>query len=281
MRHALENQIRVIHVNQLGVILKHSTEATGGDHLEILASELSAELTNRALHTAQERVIQTGLHAGLGVGAQNRIRSRNFHFRQLGRISPQSGRTGTDAGGDDAGIDHALVAHVRERGGGAEISHQHWAAILVIGTGAVGQNIRTQRFRIVNAHVHTGLDARSHHHRINVEEFDDGRTEGVHHFRHHRTDDHIVHIGWLKTAHSQEFSQKQPILIRRMVGFGGDAVGAGDGIAIQKAQHDVRIADINGDQHDNPPDSRWISCAILQSHGYDGLRWSTQRGGQP
>ena len=47
MRHALENQIRVIHVNQLGVILKHSTEATGGDHLEILASELSAELTNR------------------------------------------------------------------------------------------------------------------------------------------------------------------------------------------------------------------------------------------
>ena len=170
---------------------------------------------------------------------------------------------------------------MRERGGGAEISHQHWAAILVIGTGAVGQNIRTQRFRIVNAHVHTGLDARSHHHRINVEEFDDGRTEGVHHFRHHRTDDHIVHIGWLKTAHSQEFSQKQPILIRRMVGFGGDAVGAGDGIAIQKAQHDVRIADINGDQHDTPPDSRWISCAILQSHGYDGLRWSTQRGGQP
>lgn len=37
-----------------------------------------------------------------------------------------------------------------------------------------------------------------------------------------------------ETAHSQEFSQKQPILIRRMVGFGGDAVGAGDGIAIQK-----------------------------------------------
>ena len=108
--------------------------------------ELFAELTNRALHTAQERVIQTGLHAGLGVGAQNRIWSRNFHFRQLGRISPQSGRTGTDAGGDDAGIDHALVAHVCERGGGAEISHQHWAAILVIGTGAVGQNIRTQRF---------------------------------------------------------------------------------------------------------------------------------------
>lgn len=79
------------YVNQLGVILKHSTEA-GGDPAAILASELFAELTNRA-STAQERVIQTGLHAGLGVGTQNRIWSRNFHFRQLGRISPQSGRT--------------------------------------------------------------------------------------------------------------------------------------------------------------------------------------------
>lgn len=173
------------------------------------------------------------------------------------------------------------VAHVCERGGGAEISHQHWA---------IHTRNRHRRSRPEyphpaisdrpTAHVHTGLDARSHHHRINVEEFDDGRTEGVHHFRHHRTDDHIVHIGWLKTAHSQEFSQKQPILIRRMVGFGGDAGRCRRWYRHPKSPSTMFVLPISTATSMITLQIQMRSCAILRS-GYDGLRWSTQRGGQP
>ena len=172
-----------------------------------------AELLNRALNATEERVIQSGLHSSARIGGQNRLRLRDLHFRQLGGLPPQRLGPGADARGDEAGANRAGTVHIVERGGGAEVGHQHRAAIGVVGAGAVGDAVRAQGFGVVETNVHAGLDARAHHHRFQSEEFDQRGAEGIHHLRHHRADDHIVHIVGRVIAQSQELRDHQTVFV--------------------------------------------------------------------
>ena len=206
------------------------------------------ELRDRAFDAAEEVVVQARLHGRFRGLRQNRLRTGDLHFRQLRRPFPQCGRGGADTGGDQSGNHRRVRGDVVERGGRAEISHQNRPAILVIRARAVGDAVRAHVLRIVHADVESRFDARSHDHRIDVEELHDARTERMHDLRHHGRNDHIIDIRRLVAAQSQELRDHQPVFVGRVVRLRGDAVRARDAPIVDKTDHDVRVADIHSHQ---------------------------------
>ena len=132
-----------------------------------------------------------------------------------------------------------------ERGRRAEIGHQRRPSVHVVGAGAVGQTIRPQRLRVVDADVHPRLDPGADHHGVDIQELDDAGTEGMHHLRHHGGHDHVIHILRRVPAHPQELGDHQTILVRGVIRFRGDPVRAHDPLPLKETEHDIRIADVH------------------------------------
>ena len=195
------------------------------------------------------------MHGWLGAFRQNRCGTGDFHFRQLGRGIPQGGRACANAGGDEPANHRRIGGHIVECGGRAEIRHQNRPAILVVGSRTVGNAVRAHILRIVHANIDAGFDSRSNNHRIDIEEFHNAGTERMHDLRHHRRDDHIVHIA-RRIADGEEgiagimmeLRDHQAIFIRRVVRLRGDAIRAGDMPVIEKADHHIGVADVDCDQ---------------------------------
>ena len=112
--------------------------------------------------------------------------------------------------------------------------------------------------------VDAGFDARAHDHRLETKELDDRGAEGMHDLRHYRADDHILHITPRIPADLQELRDHHRIFVRRVQGLGGDAVGADDALALQKADDDVGVSDIYGHQHGSV--LPWFGCRAAVRH---------------
>ena len=232
-------------------ILEHAAQAAGRHDGERLV-QLHAELPDRAFDAAEEVVVESGLHRGLRACGENGFRLGDFHLGQLGRLAPQGRRGRADARGDQAAGDHALVIDVVERRGGAEIGDQHRTAVRVIRAHAVGEAVRTQRLRVVDANVDAGFDSGADHHGIDVQELDDACTERVHDLRHDGRDDHVIDIRGTQAAQREELRDHQAVLVGRVVRFRRDSVGADDVVAVQEAENDVGVADVDRYEHANP-----------------------------
>src|SRR4051794_5311940 len=142
--------------------------AAGGDGFR-LGAELIDDAFENAVDHADGAEVETALHAGNGVGADDVLGRAELDQRQAGGLGEERLDGDADADGDGAAEVFGVLRDHVEVDGGAEIDDHAGAAVFIEAGDSVDEAIRADFAGIVVTNGEADIGARGDEHRFLVE----------------------------------------------------------------------------------------------------------------
>ena len=191
---------------------EESGETSGGDDFAIRA-HLREEAFEDCVDHAEISVVETGLHAADGVGADDAGGLANFDAGQAGGASEERFGGDADTWTDDAADVFAFGGDAVERGGGAEVDGDAGASVFFeSGDGvddAVGANFRRVVVEDGHAGFYAGLDEKGLRAEVALAHFAQSGIERGH----DRGDDDALDIRDFQVRHRKQVAEQDTVFV--------------------------------------------------------------------
>ena len=191
---------------------EESGETSGGDDFAVRA-HLREEAFEDCVDHAEISVVETGLHAADGVGADDAGGLANFDAGQAGGASEERFGGDADTWTDDAADVFAFGGDAVERGGGAEVDGDAGASVFFeSGDGvddAVGANFRRVVVEDGHAGFYAGLDEKGLRAEVALAHFAQSGIER----RHDGGDDDALDIRDFQVRHRKQVAEQDTVFV--------------------------------------------------------------------
>ncbi len=261
---ALESQEVVDVLDVLRSFADHGAKATGGEDLGLRAQFVEQKFED-AVDQTEVTVVEAGLQAAYGVGADHAGGLANFYAWQAGSAREECVGGDADAGADDSAQVFAFGRDAVEGGGGAEVDDHAGASVFIEGGDGVDDAVGADFGGIVIVDGHAGLDAGLDEQWFRVEvALADLAQHGVER-GHYRRDHDAVNAGGFKAGHGKKIAEEDAVFVNGAalprsdapVGYealvarrdGGAAIGMEFGYAGKNSEDGVSVADIENEEH--------------------------------
>ena len=228
-------------------------KAAGGHHRRRDA-ELGTDGRGDAIDLAGETVDRTGLQ-GLGrVAADGPLRLAHLDLGESGGAARERLHRDLDAGGDRAADIVALGVHDVEVGRRAEVDDDQRRSVGLEAGHCIGDAIGADLGRVPEQDTNAGAHAGPQHERREAQVLLAHRHPLRGEARHDRSNGHLVdRLPQTQPEQREEALQQTGHLVACAVSDRGNAPVAGKDTGVHEADHGLRVADIDHEQHVSPP----------------------------
>ena len=226
----------------------HTGEAAGRDDRARLV-ELRIDAVDQAVERAGVPVQDAALHAVDRIAADQVLRHLERDLLQLRGAADER-----VAGDDDARQDHAaavvaLAVDDGDRRRRAHIDDDLRQGVVVYARHGVDDEVAAELGGVVDLDAQARLDAGADDERRDVQVFLNGGLHRAGHRRHDGRNDRAVDVGGVDAVHLERGAQDRCVLQNGGGVDRRDALAEEDLLAAAAAEHNIRISNINGENH--------------------------------